>query len=59
VGSTVLLNDLYMKLFASGRYRIQYPKGIKISDEQLAEVNIKKEDFHGEWNYTIEINKKV
>jgi Rhodopirellula transposase DDE domain len=31
----------------------QYPKGIKISDKQLAEVNIKKEDFHGEWNYTI------
>lgn len=36
-----------------------YPKGIKISDEQFAEVNIKKEDFHGEWNYTIDINKKV
>jgi len=24
-----------------------------ISDEQLAELNIKRDDFHGEWNYTI------
>lgn len=37
----------------------KYEKGIKISDEQFEEVNIKKEDFHGEWNYTININKKV
>ena len=36
-----------------------YPKGIKISDEQFAEVNLKRDDFHGEWNYTIEINKKI
>ncbi len=32
----------------------KYPKGIKISDKELAKVNIKREDFHGEWNYTIE-----
>jgi len=30
-----------------------YEKGIKISDELLNSVNIKKEDFHGEWNYII------
>ena len=30
-----------------------YEKGIKISDEELAKVNIIKNDFHGEWNYTI------
>jgi hypothetical protein len=30
-----------------------YQKGIKISDEELEKVNIVKDDFHGEWNYTI------
>lgn len=30
-----------------------YPKGIKVSDEELATVNIQPDKFHGEWNYTI------
>jgi hypothetical protein len=30
-----------------------YPTGIKISDKQLATVNLKPEPFHGEWNYKI------
>jgi hypothetical protein len=30
-----------------------YDKGIKISDEELAALHIQREDFHGEWNYTI------
>jgi len=30
-----------------------YPKGIKISDEELKAVRIFREDFHGEWNYSI------
>jgi len=30
-----------------------YPKGIVVSDEELAAVNIVRADFHGEWNYTI------
>ena len=31
----------------------QYKTGIKVSDEDLAEIHILKDDFHGEWNYTI------
>ena len=31
----------------------QYPKGVVVSDEQLAAINIVRADFHGEWNYTI------
>lgn len=31
----------------------EYPTGIKVTDEELARVRIKKHDFHGEWNYTI------
>lgn len=30
-----------------------YPKGLKITDEELSEVNIQRDEFHGEWNYTI------
>src|ERR1700674_3174076 len=30
-----------------------YPKGIVVSDEEMASLNIKRADFHGEWNYTI------
>lgn len=30
-----------------------YEKGIKISDKELAKVNLHKEEFHGEWNYSI------
>jgi hypothetical protein len=30
-----------------------YPKGIKVSDEELAAVPLTRHDWHGEWNYTI------
>ncbi len=30
-----------------------YEKGIKVSDEELAEVRIVRHRFHGEWNYNI------
>lgn len=31
----------------------EYQKGIVVSDEELAKVNIYKDEFHGEWNYKI------
>ncbi len=31
-----------------------YPKGIRVSDENMAALNITRDPFHGEWNYTIE-----
>jgi len=30
-----------------------YPTGRKVTDKELAAVNIKRDDFHGEWNYSI------
>ena len=30
-----------------------YPKGIEVSNAELAKVNIHRHDFHGDWNYTI------
>ena len=34
----------------------QYPKGIVVSDAETAAINIKRAEFHGEWNYTISPN---
>lgn len=34
-----------------------YEKGIEVSDEELAQVQLKPADFHGEWNYTITSRK--
>jgi hypothetical protein len=34
----------------------QYPKGIIVSDAEMAAINIKRAEFHGEWNYTISPN---
>ena len=30
-----------------------YASGIRISDEQMEELSIRRDEFHGEWNYTI------
>ena len=30
-----------------------YKKGKKISDEEMSKINIRKNKFHGEWNYQI------
>jgi hypothetical protein len=30
-----------------------YPKGIEVSDQELAAVNIKRQPFHGDWNYVV------
>lgn len=31
----------------------RYPKGVKVSDEAFAAMRLARDDFHGEWNYTI------
>ena len=30
-----------------------YPKGVVVSDQDMAKIKILRADFHGEWNYTI------
>jgi len=36
----------------------KYPTGRKVTDEEMATVNIKPDAFHGEWNYVIRPRKK-
>jgi hypothetical protein len=37
----------------------KYPKGVKVSDAQLAAINISRHAFRGDWNYTILPNQPV
>ena len=30
-----------------------YPAGVKVTDEEIAQLNITKDSFHGEWNYSV------
>lgn len=30
-----------------------YASGIKVSDQELAQINLKRDKFHGDWNYEI------
>ena len=32
----------------------RYPKGIAVSDVEMATIDITRHDFHGDWNYTIQ-----
>jgi|SRR5450755_937683 len=41
-----------LKLYAQLDQR-EYERGIDITDEQLASVNITRHTFHGDWNYTV------
>jgi hypothetical protein len=36
-----------------------YPDGIKVSDAEMAALNLKQEAFHGEWNYTISPRQRM
>ena len=31
----------------------KYPAGRKVTDEEMAHIQLRPDDFHGEWNYTI------
>jgi hypothetical protein len=50
IGATTSTNGLkvYARLDENA-----YQRGIKITDAELATVNLYPDDFHGEWNYII------
>jgi hypothetical protein len=36
----------------------KYPKGVVVSDAEMDAINIKRANFHGDWNYTIRPNNR-
>jgi len=36
----------------------RYPKGIAVTHQEMQAVNLSRDDFHGEWNYTIALNQQ-
>jgi hypothetical protein len=34
----------------------KYPTGIKVSERVMKTVSIERNDFHGQWNYTVRPN---
>ena len=36
-----------------------YPKGIKVSEEQMAALNFKGDEFHPDWNYSISPRDRI
>jgi transposase len=30
-----------------------YPAGVKVSDREVAEIDLRRDKFHGDWNYTL------
>jgi hypothetical protein len=44
--------NMGLKVYAQLDDRV-YEKGVEVTDDQLAAVNIARHQFHGDWNYTI------
>jgi len=36
-----------------------YPKEKLVTDQEMAQTNIIRDEFHGEWNYTLQPNNKA
>lgn len=50
IGSTTNESGLRIKCVLD---EWEYESGILISDEEFATINLKRDDWHGDWNYTI------
>ena len=35
-----------------------YPKGVNVTDQEMQTIRIARDEFHGEWNYTISPNQQ-
>jgi hypothetical protein len=56
IGSTTTRTGLVVRAALDTE---RYETGIQVSDEELAMVQLKPHDFHGEWNYTIKPRKQT
>ena len=55
IGATTTKTGLTVRCEMDHR---SYPKGISVSDEDMAALNIHRDPFHGEWNYIIKPQKE-
>ena len=53
IGSTKTKSGLHIEAALDSN---AYDTGIEVTDEELAAVQMEKDKFHGEWNYTISPN---
>jgi len=50
IGSTHTSTGLRVRCILDRR---KYPKKVTVSDDQIAAINLARDKFHGDWNYTI------
>jgi hypothetical protein len=50
IGSTQSRSGLRVRSEVDPR---RYPAGVRLTDAQMATIDLTRHDFHGEWNYTI------
>jgi len=50
IGATTSRTGLTVRAELDQRH---YPKGVKISDEEMAALYLEPHSFHGDWNYTL------
>ena len=55
IGSTTTETGLRIRSEIDPR---PYPKGVAVTDEQMAKINLRPHRFHGDWNYTIRPNSQ-
>ena len=55
IGSTTTESGLRVCCEIDGNL---YPKGVKVSEQEITAINIAHDEFHGEWNYTISSNQQ-
>ena len=55
IGSTTTESGLRVCCEIDGNL---YPKGVKVSEQEINAINIAHDEFHGEWNYTISSNQQ-
>ena len=55
IGNTTTTTGLKVQVFVD---KNKYETGKQVSDEDFAKINIRKNEFHGEWNYTIKPNSR-
>lgn len=56
IGSTTTTQGLVVHAWLD---KNMYPRGTKVTDQELDQCNIKRNKFHGDWNYEIHPRKKI